>query len=50
LCFGFFGIQVAAKSNPDMAGLGTGATNVTDACLTRCGLPFACSSFATALF
>ncbi|PSC74657.1 F-box LRR-repeat 6-like [Micractinium conductrix] len=27
--------QVAAKANPDMAGLGTGATNVTDACLTR---------------
>ncbi|EFN51581.1 hypothetical protein CHLNCDRAFT_55036 [Chlorella variabilis] len=27
--------QVAAKSNPDMAGLGTGATNVNDACLTR---------------
>ncbi|KAL4419549.1 hypothetical protein ABPG77_006880 [Micractinium sp. CCAP 211/92] len=27
--------QVAAKSNPDMAGLGTGATLVNDACLTR---------------
>ncbi|PRW20378.1 F-box LRR-repeat 6-like [Chlorella sorokiniana] len=27
--------QVAAKSNPDLAGMGTGATTVNDTCLTR---------------
>ena len=27
--------RVAAKSHPDMVGLGTGATNVNDACLAR---------------
>lgn len=28
-------VQVAAKSNPDLAGMGTGATTVNDVCLTR---------------
>lgn len=41
--------QVAAKSNPDLAGMGTGATTVNDTCLTRCGsagraVRYACSS------
>lgn len=30
--------RVAAKSHPDMAGLGTGATAVSDACLSRCAV------------